>query len=219
MNARSLSVIALLGGVGGGINAALCYFKWPVPIMTTSFPSGGASPMEFHWSIILGGLGHGAVLAIVPVLLIGRAAKAQVWLRCAAVPVIGWLSGWWSWSAMNASFGIADSGMLAFVSSRFWKNIAWPFEGSMSSAVPFQYFGVVGACLAALLLIAGASRLAQRGTAIAIGMASGILGSLWWWIGWKPWWFSLLHGVVWGALVGYGLWRAAASEQRNPASS
>jgi hypothetical protein len=105
---------------------------------------------------------------------------------------------------------LAETGIQGLFARRFWSNIAWPFEASQASLVvlqPFQYFGIVGGVFTALLL-AGSARLADRSVAIGCGLASGILGSLWWWISWKRWWFALLHGAIWGACVGYALWRA-----------
>jgi hypothetical protein len=30
-----------------------------------------------------------------------------------------------------------------------------------------------------------------------------MLGSLWWWIEFQPWYFAAIHGSVWGLLVGW----------------
>jgi len=40
-----------------------------------------------------------------------------------------------------------------------------------------------------------------------IASACGVLGSLWFWLDSKPWYLSLLHGAIWGSLVGFGVWR------------
>jgi hypothetical protein len=50
-----------------------------------------------------------------------------------------------------------------------------------------------------------------------MGISSGVLGSLWFWIVYGPWYFSLIHGIIWGSFVGFGLW-IALSPKRNTLS-
>jgi hypothetical protein len=37
---------------------------------------------------------------------------------------------------------------------------------------------------------------------------AAMAGSLWWWISMESnhWYYSLLHGIVWGSAVGLGVW-------------
>ena len=207
-NARGLQRVAWLGALGGGLNATLCYLKWPVPVPGLGID--GPSTMHFHWSIIPGGCAHGAVLAAVPVWFAQRLERHPIMTRWIAVPVIGWLSGWWSWSMMNASMDLGGSGVIGALSVNFWKRVLWPFDGPLMSSdrlvAPFLYFGLVGVLLAAGVTLLSASNFQRRPVAITVGVASGVAGSLWWWSEWNRWWFSLLHGGMWGALVGYGLW-------------
>jgi hypothetical protein len=52
ISARSFGSICLLGGVGGAINAWLCYARIPVPIMGVAIFSK-ASPYDFQWRILI----------------------------------------------------------------------------------------------------------------------------------------------------------------------
>jgi hypothetical protein len=72
---------------------------------------------------------------------------------------------------------------------------------------PLQYFGFV----ALLYYSAVAMYLARQRSLMAhvtLAVAAGIAGSLWWWIVMGPWYFSVLHGAIWGTLVGVGAWSA-----------
>ena len=75
---------------------------------------------------------------------------------------------------------------------------------------PLQYFGLVALLyyLAIALWLARERRLAAHVTGAAV---AGIFGSLWWWISFGPWYFSVLHGAIWGTLVGVGAWTTRRS--------
>jgi hypothetical protein len=47
---------------------------------------------------------------------------------------------------------------------------------------------------------------------VLLASASGALGSLWWWIEWEFAYFSLIHGAIWGVLVGLATARALRQE-------
>ena len=42
--------------------------------------------------------------------------------------------------------------------------------------------------------------------------AAGFLGSVWWWTEVGPWYFSAIHGAIWGALVGVAAWTARGAD-------
>lgn len=191
---RSLGRIAVWGGLGGAINAWLCYAHLPVPIMSGGGIFGGPSPIEFYWTTIPGGFGHGAILALMSVLLAGRLAAQPLPIRVAAAAAAGWIAGYLSWIVLSTAMLLGE-----------WPDIlVWPLDQGWWQ--PWLHFG-----LAASLYIAGLSlrpnwpgpRLVPH---LLCGIASGALGSLWWWIMSTPWYFSLIHGTIWGALVGYGVW-------------
>jgi hypothetical protein len=70
--------------------------------------------------------------------------------------------------------------------------------------MPFAYFGLVAFLYYLWLAVRG---LETRGLAanVIAGCAAGVFGSLWWWISWERWYFSVLHGAIWGALAGAGV--------------
>lgn len=93
--------------------------------------------------------------------------------------------------------------------------ITWPLhERIQETALSlWQVFGLVGLlyCGALSLLRQGLS--SKRWVHLLMAITSGSVGSLWWWISYKPWYFSLLHGTIWGSLVGYGVWRSPPQTQ------
>ena len=191
---RRLGTMAFWGAFGGGINALLCYAHLPAPIMTGESVFGGSSPIEFPWTVIPGGAAHGAILAVAGVWTAARIARYPILIRAMTAAIAGWIAGWISWIALS-------TGMLM----NEWPEIlVWPFQQGWWQ--PWCYFGLV-----TTLCIAGLSmRPNWPGTQLIphllVGIISGVLGSLWWWIMSTPWHFSLLHGTIWGALVGYGAW-------------
>lgn len=189
---RSLWLPAVLGGLGGAINAFLCYVQQPVPIPH----SAGV----FKWPIVPAGALHGALLALVSVgmarLLSPRKPLAQ-WF---ALPITGYLAGLVSWFPLNVSL-----------------NFGWGLYREWSVQTlwwPYVYFGLVGLCYYFCLVLGGRLIDTRLSMHIAIGVLSGVLGSLWWWVSWHPWYFSLLHGSIWGTCVGFGLWRSQTNIQR-----
>ena len=193
ITARAMGLIGLLGGAGGAINALLCYLKFPVD-------TGPHVP--FPWHIIPAGGAHGALLAAIAAGCASAVWNQRAWMRWAAAPVVGWLSGWLSWIplqlCLHPEVGINKAPLWPFVGNNF-KETAWGL---------WQYFGLVGMlCFVGLQLLRRASP-ARRRPFLAVGIISGCLGSLWWWIEMKPWYFSLIHGTIWGSLVGYGVWKS-----------
>ena len=76
---------------------------------------------------------------------------------------------------------------------------------------PLPYFGAVAGVLYLSLLLARS--VASRWVLILAATAAGVSGSLWWWTEWGPWYFSLIHGAVWGTFVGFALsWRGRTRE-------
>lgn len=188
-DSRKLAVVALAGGIGGLVNAILCYLEWPMPVEDTSVRG-------FQWHVIPAGFAHGCVLAAIPVV---AAALGRHWkkpLRWAAGILVGWVAGYLSWIPLDLSIG-----------EPLQRALIWPFQNGDSAAsalwVPFPYFGGVAALLYLWMIL-------ERGGAsvwismLAASVAAGV-GSFWWWASWGPWYFSPLHGSVWGCLVGFAL--------------
>ena len=203
---RGLGLIGLLGGLGGAINAWLCYAKLPVPIGGVNIDEPSA--MQFHWSVMPGGAAHGALLALIPTIAALRLSRMTWPIKVGAVPIVGWVSGWLSWSAMSVAMNLQEQGAKTLIGV-----FGWPLqvanEGSDALWFPYCYFGFVGLLLFVLLLSPLIEKAARRfWVSVALSVGSGVLGSLWWWIIWGRWYFSLIHGTIWGVLVGFGVWKA-----------
>lgn len=196
---RATCVVGLAGAVGGALNAALCFLEWPVQ----------AADESFRWHVIPAGAFHGGVLAGAVfgagLLLAGRGLCVRI---AAALPV-AWIAGFVSWIPLSDS--VFDNPWLS--------SFDWAFQGSDWSnpiLLPFLYFGFV-----ALLYDLSLLYLRPRQTAplecVLFTSASGVLGSLYWWIAWESWYLSPLHGVIWGVPV--GLATADALRRLSTASS
>lgn len=189
---------SMAGGLAGGVNATLCYLRLPVPIEE--------SAVNLHWHVIPAGWAHGALLALVAVAASEFARRRRSALMWCAVPFVAWLGGYLAWIPLDLS-----------VSGRsVAQSLAWPAEGQPEVIsilwTPLPYFGAVAGLLYFCLLRAGS--VTPRWVLILGASASGILGSLWWWVEWGPWYFSLIHGTMWGSSVGLALsWKHRAAEQ------
>lgn len=181
---RKVLAVGSLGMCAGATNAWLCLVRLPVPVN---------DDLHFNWLIVPGGAIHGAVLAMIPLgaaLAVGRWSSAIRTLL--AAPVVGWVAGYVSWIPLHR---------WAFEQS--WRHsLLWP-SGPAAAWTPFVYFGLVSAFLFVLLSSFGAAGRTRR--QVAFGVIAGILGALWFWGAFKPWYFAVIHGVVWGVAVGMGL--------------
>jgi hypothetical protein len=182
--------VALGGALGGALNAWLCFAGIPVAVPHS----------DFAWHLIPAGAFHGAVLAAAAhgfgVFLAPRSAGIRL---IAALP-LAWISGFIAWIPLSIS---------AF-QEPWTKSLLWPFHVAWDGTLldPLRYFGFVTLCyyLAFAWIVARKPQLAVH---IACASLAGILGSLWWWISIEPWYFSVIHGVIWGTCVGTGAWTAA----------
>src|SRR3989338_2894291 len=206
INVRGLGLIGLLGGLGGAINAWLCYARIPVPVMTEGFMDSRRQPFDFPCSVIPGGACHGGLLALISVALAALLWQRGWLTRLTGLAVAGWLAGWLSYIPLGLSMDETVSG------KQMVEALVWPFERPPQSLlVPYFYFGLVGSAYYLFLNLCRQLTRQQLGLHLFIGSLSGILGSLWWWVGFKPWYFSLLHGTIWGCLVGFGVWKSQQS--------
>jgi hypothetical protein len=146
------------------------------------------------------GFVHGAVLAASAV---GAALVARRWnrpARWAASALVGWLGGYLSWIPLDISaFG-----------ERWPRALIWPLQNGDSAHsvlwLPFCSFGLVSMLLSLWLTRPHRSGLLLPN--IVAAALAGVLGSLWWWIVWKTWHLSILHGIVWGFSVAVALSRS-----------
>lgn len=190
---ESLLLVALAGGIGGAINAWLCLARLPVPVYDDP---------EFRWVIVPGGMLHGACLAVIAFIGALATSVLRPLPRLAMVVPIGWVSGYLSWIPLNH-----------WVFKETWGNsLIWVFRDNSLGAVlwgPYVQFGLVSA-LYFLGLSFGCQR-RRRLTCIFYGVCAGVLGSLWWWVEFKPWYIALIHGTIWGLFVSMGVTRSFKS--------
>jgi len=183
--ARQLLGVALAGGLGGLINATLCYVDWPVSVTLASF----------RWHVIPAGFIRGSTLATLSVGagILGRHLKWP--LRWFVALPIGWIAGYLSWIPLDMSIfhEWLSEAVRPIGDNDSWNDVV---------AGPIQLFGGVATLL--YLGVAHTPTRPLRGKAVIVATTAGVLGSLWFWIG-DQWYFSLLHGAVWGCLVGLAL--------------
>jgi hypothetical protein len=195
--ATGLLQVGALGAVGGAANASLCFAGLPVPV------EGNPG---FGWALIPGGALHGAALAIIPLAAALILSEHRIVVRLVVSAPLGWLAGYISWIPLHR-WAIDET----------WSHsLVWPFqETSVASMVssPFLYFGLVALIYFLALSLGGLHRAAVVHVAYAV--SAGVLGSLWWWVDIQPWYFSLIHGTLWGSLVALGTY-AATRRARAP---
>lgn len=186
---RSLGLIGLLGGLGGAINAWMCY---------ANLPPWGAG-LRFEWHVIPAGWAHGALLAVLSIGPATLLRARHLPIRLLWIPIGGWLSGWISWIPLSFSTGYLSFDML----NPSWETWWWPYYA----------FGLVGVLYYFFLTICRQLDSKKLLRHVLMGTISGAMGTLWWWISAQPWYFSLIHGTIWGTLVGFGVWKAQRFQQ------
>ncbi len=195
------------------MNAWWCYANFPVAV---GFPEKQTE--TFSAWILPAGFMHGALLALATVFLTVIFLNSVFTVRLAGIVAVGWLAGWFSyiplWLYMHSNGPYPEALTWAAV----FDAVRWPLQHDSWEALymPYMSFGLAAAVYYALLALIQ-KKINPRSAVFftVIGSLSGVLGSLWWWMAFKPWWFSLLHGAIWGSLVGIGLWE---SQKKQPAS-
>jgi len=197
--------VALCGALAGAVNAWLCYARLPVSVNDNP---------DFAWHVIPAGAFHGGLLAIAA-FSVGIACSTRgLGIRMAVALPLAWISGFISWIPLSRSA----------MSESWAESLIWPFREGWNAALlnPLWFFGLVALFYyaAVVLYLARERRLI---THVVLAIVAGIVGSLRWWIAFGPWYFSVLHGAIWGTFVGIGAWsirrknanaRAAADTHR-----
>jgi hypothetical protein len=182
-------VAGCAGALGGAINAWLVFKRIPAPMK---------GEPDLGWSLIPAGGLHGAILAILPVASALVVMKRRVLMRILTVVPVGWIAGYLSWIPIHRW-----GGQESWQHSLLWLS---RLESGVAAAwAPFLYFGMVSALLYLEIVWGVFDHGLIRPVAWAIG--AGVLGSLWFWTESQPWYFSPIHGSIWGVLVGAGLGR------------
>ncbi len=183
--ARLLAWAAAGGCLGGGLNAAHA-------LLTIS--------EDLKWHIVPAGALHGGLLALLSLASARLLLRRPPWQGILGLPVLGWVCGYLTFFPLALSAGFDLPNFYLFRGSNLLDSpgFIWPYTA----------FGLV-ALIAAFLwgLLAWIER-EGRAWHLAAGCLAGTLGSLWWWITWEHPFYSLLHGCVWGLLVGWGVLRA-----------
>jgi len=186
------------GGAGGLVNAAMC---WALHV-----PRGVHAA---RWHVVPAGFVHGAVLAVVPVVaaaLANRLRGSARWLRWPVAIAAGAVAGYLAWVPVEMSF----------FSASLAEALTWPCDMFRRHAylyvlptwtVVYTRFGLVAALFG--LWLARGRRASSPMREIAAACACGVAGSWWFWEEFG-WYFSPVHGCIWGSLVGWAAWRAGA---------
>jgi hypothetical protein len=179
--------IGACGALGGAANAWLCYAQLPVAAGNTTFA----------WHVVPAGAVHGGLLAVIAFGAGRLLSKWTLGARLLAAPLLAWIAGVLSWIPLSRSA----------TEDPWARSLTWPFHQGWKAAIvdPFLCFGLV-AGLYYLSVVLFSLRERRLGAHLLYAGLSGALGSLWWWISIEPWYFSPLHGAIWGAFVGTGAW-------------
>ena len=191
---KLLITTTILAALASGINAWWCFAGFPVSINGNSF----------KWQIIPMGAIHGAIIAFLTIgasILLYNRNKI---LFVIFTPFIGWIAGHYSFPPLL--WGIYPSGSFSW--ENYW-GIFFNYERSFDITelyVPYMYFGLAASIYYLFICVFKQLYNEKLLYQLLMGIVSGVLGSLWFWITTEQWYFSLLHGTVWGAFVGYGIW-------------
>ena len=144
---------------------------------------------------------HGALLAIISAGLAVLLWPRQALIRWLALPLVGWVTGWVSSVPIAVVLFSRLSGSV----------LLWPFGklGLGTLVSPYLSGGLVSVVWCGLLICHRPPSPRSIIWHLLAGTTSGVLGSLPWWLFmFKPWYFSPLHGTIWGSLVGFGVWKS-----------
>ena len=182
--------------------------------------SQGGSFADYPWFVIIGGASHGALLAFLSLWFAVRLWNGHQLTRWFGLVMTGWVSGF-AWMPLIATGGVQSDapafGVLNTIDSilePIRTMVGWPlvlFSILVTVLVP-EFRGSVGALYYFLLNIYHQLTARTLTRHLLMGVLSGCLGaSLWWRLDWNwapPWYTSLLHGTIWGSLVGLSVWKS-----------
>ncbi len=202
---RALGLIGLYGGLGGAINAWLCY---------VGIPARAGGDVTFSWTVIPAGATHGAILAVSAIGLSGFLSRYSLSHQVLGLLLVGWFCGWLSWIPLQLYVNLASFGgeLLKPVNTSLLQSlmsaVGWPLRLKWSELyMPYLYFGCVALVYGAVIAARRRLTFERLRDSLLVGILSGSVGSLWWWSLWRPWYFSVLHGLIWGSFVGVAVWK------------
>ena len=184
----------------------MCFSSWPVKVVVYD------GPVKFRWHLIPAGFAHGALLAFFAVagaVLLARLPPRWRWLGGLAIYPLAWLAGHVSWTPLGMSLSEALDGRRLWEGMRYEAGLRWWTD-------PIVYFGGVSGLLCTWLLLE--RRSVRPWPDVVMGCLAGTLGSLWFWSALRSTFLlSLLHGCIWGCLVGWSIWWAGRRGGGEPA--
>ncbi len=211
LGARAFTRIGLMGALGGAVNAVLCYLHMPTAIISPGIVGLNAdqtASFPFPWHVIPAGALHGALLVLGSVGCARLCWNLRFKIKVTGLVITTWVVGWLSFIPLRVS-----------VFHESWREaVTWPLASGLAGwldalRAPVTSFGLVAGVYYLLLAVCRQLTARSRSWQMVMGAASGVLGSLYWWASFHRWYFSVLHGVIWGALVGYGVWAAQHGTQ------
>ncbi|MBI4597749.1 MAG: hypothetical protein HY737_05020 [Candidatus Omnitrophica bacterium] len=201
---RSLGLISLLGGLGGLI-----------PLY--------ASNRILSWESIVVSTVEKVLLACMTAGVVSWAVHRKPLVRWVGLPISGWLIGWVSLIPYQLVvlrvFETTGSFSISERLQRIWSALIWPWWFSLSW---FQTLRSAFNTESGIVLIAyflwvicqgwSAKRLLVH---TAIGIVSGGLGwTISFWDSIRPGSLEIFQNMIWGALVGFGVWKAVATSTK-----
>ena len=191
-------IIGLFGGIGGFINMSLSYFKFTPTSLLGIYPSE-----EYDLWLLLGGFIHGFTLAFVAIFFSALFFNKSSWARIFVWPFVGWFSGWVSMIPVFMDHIDGSFSQKLLVAAQFpWGLSKTPWDFILG---PFWTFGGVAFLLFGGLSFFWAFRSEKIFPLLLTTALSGILGSIFIFSWQLDWYISLIHGTIWGLLVGFGL--------------
>ena len=191
-------IVSLLGGAGGALNALHCYL---------------VDRKTFEASIILAGGLHGFILVFLPLLFALFVRHKSRRIQICLIPVIAYLSSWLSWIPIDFSIGAKNNEGQIFYPPWPDFGIHERFIYNLGELGKFLYsiffgFGLVSVLLYISLTVARQITEKSSSHIFLFSILSGVLGSSVFWLTENNrhiyWYYPMLHGTIWGALVAFG---------------
>ena len=182
MEFRSAYLVSLFGGIGGAINALIC-FLYQRDI--------------FYWHILPAGFVHGAILTFIPLAIYLRVCDSRLHTLIGLI-VCGWIAGYLSWIPIYSS--LENNFSFQFVS----RQLSWPFNANWIWD-PFFFFGSVSTIFYAGAYLPNIQRGNPRAIQMGWACISGVCGSAFYWAHQGNPFAGMIHGIIWGLSVGFGM--------------
>lgn len=200
-----LALIGLFGIIGGAASTWFWYAKLPIP----------GYGDHVGWSVVPAGAIHGGLLAVFSVGVAATLWESRRLIRWLGLPLAGFLSSWFSVIPLQIYNTGPSLGEIAWA-------FVWPIQVLFGGLVfgmplsglviPFVWFGFAGSFYYFLLNICRQLTSDRLVIHLLMGSLTGWVSSLCWFawaeMEFSPWHVHVLHGAIWGSLVGFGVWKS-----------